>query len=58
MDHLAEIRQKIADLRRLQKVMGDMAAQCSRNRIPQCPIVDALFRDGAARRHDRPPKRQ
>ncbi|MGH7075022.1 MAG: MerR family transcriptional regulator [Stellaceae bacterium] len=45
LDHLAEIRQKIADLRRLQKVMDDMAAQCSRNRIPECPIVDAFLRE-------------
>ena len=43
VEHLAEIRRKIADLRRLQRVMGDMAAQCSGDRIPECPIIDALF---------------
>lgn len=42
-EHLAEIRRKIADLRRLQRVMTVMAAQCSRDRIPDCPIIDALF---------------
>lgn len=41
--HLAEIRDKIADLRRLQRVMDDMAAQCSRDQIPECPIIDTLF---------------
>ena len=41
--HLADIRQKIKDLRRLEKVMSDMAAQCSRDQVPQCPIIDALF---------------
>lgn len=42
-EHLAEVRRKIADLRRLERVMADMVAQCTRNRIPDCPIVDALF---------------
>lgn len=41
--HLADIRQKIRDLRRLEKVMSEMAAQCTRNKVPDCPIVDALF---------------
>lgn len=41
--HLADIRQKIRDLRRLEKVMSGMAAQCTRNKVPDCPIVDALF---------------
>lgn len=46
LEHLSEIRRKIADLRRLQRVMADMAAQCTRNRIPDCPIIDALFDAG------------
>lgn len=41
--HLADIRQKIADLRRLQNVMSDMAAHCKRDQVPECPIIDALF---------------
>lgn len=43
LDHLAEIRRKIADLKRLKRVMEEMAAQCSGGRTPECPIVDALF---------------
>lgn len=42
-DHVSEIRRKIADLRRLQKVLETMAAQCSGGAVPDCPIVDALF---------------
>lgn len=41
--HLKDIRQKIADLRRLERVMSDMAAQCSGDQVPACPIIDALF---------------
>jgi MerR family mercuric resistance operon transcriptional regulator len=43
VEHLAEIRRKIADLRRLQRVMTEMAAACSGDRVPECPIIDALF---------------
>lgn len=43
LDHLAEIRSKIADLKRLKRVMEEMAAQCSGGKTPECPIVDALF---------------
>ena len=43
LEHVAEIRRKIADLRRLERVMADMAAQCTGRRVPECPIIDALF---------------
>ncbi len=43
LEHLAEIRRKITDLRRLDRVMSEMAAQCTGRRVPECPIIDALF---------------
>lgn len=43
LEHVASIRRKIADLRRLQRVMNEMAAQCSGDQVPECPIIDALF---------------
>jgi MerR family mercuric resistance operon transcriptional regulator len=43
IEHLAAIRQKIADLHRLEQVMSDMAKQCKGNQVPECPIIDALF---------------
>jgi MerR family mercuric resistance operon transcriptional regulator len=43
LNHLAEIRRKITDLKRLKRVMADMAAQCSGERVPECVVVDALF---------------
>ena len=48
LSHLAEIRRKIRDLRRLQRAMAEMAAQCSGESVPECPIVDALFDAPAA----------
>jgi MerR family mercuric resistance operon transcriptional regulator len=45
-DHIGEIRRKIADLRRLERVFETMAAQCSGDAVPDCPIIDALFDPG------------
>ena len=44
LEHVGAIRRKISDLRQLEKTMSAIAAQCSGRRIPECPIVDALFR--------------
>ena len=41
--HAAEIREKIADLRKLERVLEDMAEQCPGGKVPECPIIDALF---------------
>lgn len=43
VEHLKDIRQKVADLRRLERVMSHMAAQCTGDQVPECPIIDALF---------------
>jgi MerR family mercuric resistance operon transcriptional regulator len=43
VEHLTEIRDKISDLRRLQRVMTGMIAECSGDQIPECPVIDALF---------------
>jgi MerR family transcriptional regulator, mercuric resistance operon regulatory protein len=43
LSHVADIRRKITDLRRLASVMMGIASRCSGKRIPVCPIVDALF---------------
>lgn len=58
--HLAEIERKIADLKRLRRVMAGMVVQCARHRVPDCPVIDALFQarpfhgaQGPARRHRR-----
>ena len=41
--HAADIRQKIKDLRKLEKVLTQMANECSRGDVPECPIIEALF---------------
>lgn len=44
LDHVADIRRKIADLKALERTMTTIAAQCSGKKVPDCPIIDALFR--------------
>jgi len=46
--HLAEVRRKIADLRRLERTLADVAGKCRGGRVPDCPVIDALF-DSAPR---------
>lgn len=41
--HLATVRKKVTDLRRMERVLKDMATECSQGDVPECPIIDALF---------------
>ena len=40
--HLADVRAKIADLKRIEKVLGVIYAQCSGEEVPECPVLEAL----------------
>jgi MerR family mercuric resistance operon transcriptional regulator len=40
--HLADIRGRIADLRRIETVLAATAAQCSGDQVPDCPVLDTL----------------
>ena len=42
--HLAQIRSKIADLRKLERVLTQMAKVCEDNQLPECPILETLSR--------------
>ena len=44
-DHLVEIRRKLSDLRKMERVMKDRVASCDEGNIPACPIIDALYRE-------------
>lgn len=43
--HADEVRQKISDLRRMENVLSNMAAECDGGTVPDCPIIDALFQE-------------
>jgi MerR family mercuric resistance operon transcriptional regulator len=43
LNHLADVRRKLADLRRLERTLADVASKCRGGRVPECPVIDALF---------------
>ncbi|WP_455211746.1 MerR family transcriptional regulator [Kaarinaea lacus] len=44
MEHVESIRQKIADLKKLEKTLSRIASQCAGNSTPECPIIDTLYK--------------
>ncbi len=43
LDHLKDVRGKLADLRNLEKVLKQLSDQCTGDGTTDCPIVEALF---------------
>jgi MerR family mercuric resistance operon transcriptional regulator len=43
--HLADVRAKIADLRRLEQTLAAISSKCTGDELPDCPIVEALSAD-------------
>ncbi|CAH1663475.1 MerR family mercuric resistance operon transcriptional regulator [Bradyrhizobium sp. USDA 4011] len=43
--HLADVRAKIADLRRMERVLEDVVAQCGDGTLPECPLIETLFQE-------------
>ena len=37
------IREKVADLERMERILLETASQCKGGAAPSCPVVDALF---------------
>ncbi|MDN3518114.1 helix-turn-helix domain-containing protein [Aquisalimonas lutea] len=42
-EHLAAVRDKIADLRRVEHALADLVGQCSGADTPDCSMLEALF---------------
>lgn len=40
--HLDDIRAKIADLKKLERLLASTIAKCSGRKVPECPVVDIL----------------
>jgi MerR family mercuric resistance operon transcriptional regulator len=40
--HITGIRRKVKDLKKLERVLTELAAKCRGNAVPDCPILDAL----------------
>ncbi len=44
IEHLENVKKKLADLKRMEKNLKSMASQCSRGDVPECPIIETLFK--------------
>ncbi|BCH24757.1 MerR family transcriptional regulator [Mesorhizobium sp. L-8-3] len=53
-DHLADVCAKIADLKRMERVLEEMVAQCDDGARPECPLIEALFQEQSAISRERP----
>ena len=45
LEHVRDIHRKIIDLRKIERVLETMAAQCDEGEVPACPVIDALFQE-------------
>lgn len=41
--HLGSVREKIKNLKKLEKTLASMVSECSKGEVPDCPIIDTLF---------------
>ena len=41
--HMGDVRQKIRDLRKMERILKEMVSQCDGGLVPKCPIVDRLY---------------
>ncbi len=44
VSHLSDVRSKIRDLKQMERTLKELAEQCSGGEVPECPIVEALWR--------------
>ena len=40
--HIQNIREKIADLKKIERTLSKLSADCSGEEVPECPIIEAL----------------
>jgi MerR family mercuric resistance operon transcriptional regulator len=41
--HLRDVRSKITDLKRMERVLKNVVAQCGDGTLPECPLIETLF---------------
>ena len=46
LHQLKNVKTKISDLRRLERTLAAMAAECEGGSVPECPVIDAMFDSG------------
>ena len=46
--HLQGVRARVADLRKIERVLAEMVRNCRDGTVPDCPLVEALYTDRGA----------
>jgi MerR family mercuric resistance operon transcriptional regulator len=41
--HLDDVRAKIADLKRMERVLKDVVTRCADGALPEYPLIETLF---------------
>jgi MerR family transcriptional regulator, mercuric resistance operon regulatory protein len=49
--HLKNVRTKIDDLRRMERVLRARVAACADGKRRECPVIEALYRNGSGSTH-------
>ncbi|WP_298498564.1 helix-turn-helix domain-containing protein [uncultured Maritimibacter sp.] len=42
-EHLDSVKEKIRHLKKLERALTGMAAECAKGDVPDCPIIETLF---------------
>lgn len=45
--HLADVRAKIADLKKMERILQEMVLQCADGTLPDCPLIETLYKEPA-----------
>jgi MerR family mercuric resistance operon transcriptional regulator len=46
--HLADVRTRIADLRRIERVLAGLVNSCAKGKLSRCPLLETLARSTAS----------
>ncbi|MEQ8249572.1 MAG: helix-turn-helix domain-containing protein [Alphaproteobacteria bacterium] len=47
LNHVVDIRKRIVDLRKMERVLKELAGRCDAGVVPECPIVHSLMQSSA-----------
>ena len=43
IEHLKDVKEKIQDLKKMERSLKTMISECDGRLVPKCPIIDSLF---------------
>jgi len=43
--HLNDVRAKVADLKKMERILHGMVLQCADGTLPDCPLIETLYKE-------------